>query len=255
MNTTLTVERLRELREWVQSADGWIIGARESYLRDLLTLIEAHLSPSAELGRMGHARSEGGEKCAVCDGSGKIFVLESPNLPETRITCRCCNGTGKPPPPPPADTMAQRQVDMPADCANVIYGNLRSLHRRDDPPADAQAVVEGLQHARMYIRDGSFCEDSPAVKGRELARKSCEWLDSAITFLQQRPFSEELKQEAARYRWLRSLAHKNTAQDKFGDGAYWEIGFFAEDGRADFDAAIDRSKEPLLTRAAEGKEK
>ena len=50
---------------------------------------------------------------------------------------------------------------------------------------------------------------------------------------------EALRRDAERYRWLTSRARKDTAYDRYGNGALWTIGFFADDGRHALDAAID----------------
>ena len=52
----------------------------------------------------------------------------------------------------------------------------------------------------------------------------------------------ELEADAERYRWLAGKAHKDTAYDRYGNGAHWSIGFFASDGRHTLDAAIDAAR-------------
>lgn len=52
----------------------------------------------------------------------------------------------------------------------------------------------------------------------------------------------ELEADAERYRWLANKAHKDTAYDRYGNGAHWSIGFFASDGRHSLDAAIDAAR-------------
>ena len=53
----------------------------------------------------------------------------------------------------------------------------------------------------------------------------------------------ELEADAERYRWLAAKASKDTAYDRYGNGARWSIGFFAPDGRHALDAAIDAARE------------
>lgn len=53
----------------------------------------------------------------------------------------------------------------------------------------------------------------------------------------------ELEADAARYRWLAAKAQKDTAYDRYGNGAHWIIGFFAANGRHALDAAIDAARE------------
>jgi len=53
----------------------------------------------------------------------------------------------------------------------------------------------------------------------------------------------ELEADAERYRWLAAKAQKDTAYDRYGNGAHWSIGFFAPDGRRALDAAIDAARE------------
>ena len=53
----------------------------------------------------------------------------------------------------------------------------------------------------------------------------------------------ELEADAERYRWLAAKASKDTAYDRYGNGAHWSIGFFAPDGRRALDAAIDAARE------------
>lgn len=45
--------------------------------------------------------------------------------------------------------------------------------------------------------------------------------------------------DAERYRLLRSMAHKKTAYDRFGDGAYWNIGIHSDDSGQSFDEVVD----------------
>ena len=52
----------------------------------------------------------------------------------------------------------------------------------------------------------------------------------------------ELEADAARYRWLAAKAQKDTAYDRYGNGAHWIIGFFAANGRHALDAAIDAAR-------------
>ena len=49
----------------------------------------------------------------------------------------------------------------------------------------------------------------------------------------------EDRKDAERYRWLKSQGRKQTAYDRYGDGCHWAIGFYSDDSRKDFDAAID----------------
>jgi hypothetical protein len=80
--------------------------------------------------------------------------------------------------------------------------------------ADVQAqgeVLKKLWHIRQWIQDGSLCENSAAVTGRELAIRSIAWLDEVSDLLQRQP--SEPKAEA----WI---------QWKVGDadppdGRYW----------------------------------
>jgi hypothetical protein len=43
--------------------------------------------------------------------------------------------------------------------------------------------------------------------------------------------------------WLRKRAHQNTADDWYGNGGHWFIGFFSEDSRLSFDEAIESAAE------------
>lgn len=81
----------------------------------------------------------------------------------------------------------------------------------------------------MQIDDGSY---------RSLA--SAESVEARERILQAR--IAELEADAERYQWLASKAHKDTAYDRYGNGAYWRIGFFADDGRHALDAAIDAAR-------------
>lgn len=53
---------------------------------------------------------------------------------------------------------------------------------------------------------------------------------------------EALVADAERYRWLAAKSHKDTAYDRYGNGAHWSIGFFAADSRHALDAAIDAAR-------------
>ena len=53
--------------------------------------------------------------------------------------------------------------------------------------------------------------------------------------------SAALTRDAARYRWLRVRASQSVAYDRYGDGCHWSIGFFSEDSRKGFDAAVDEN--------------
>lgn len=53
---------------------------------------------------------------------------------------------------------------------------------------------------------------------------------------------EALRADAERYRWLASKARKDTAYDRYGNGAAWSIGFFADDSRHTLGAAIDAAR-------------
>jgi hypothetical protein len=55
--------------------------------------------------------------------------------------------------------------------------------------------------------------------------------------------AEALEADSRRYRWLMARATKKTAYDRYGNGAHWSIGFFAEDSLLDFDAAIAAQQE------------
>ena len=50
---------------------------------------------------------------------------------------------------------------------------------------------------------------------------------------------EQLRADAERYRELASRANKVIAYDRYGNGAYWEIRFFADDNCRTLAAAID----------------
>lgn len=52
-------------------------------------------------------------------------------------------------------------------------------------------------------------------------------------------------EDAARYRWLALRAHKNTAYERYGNGAHWGIGFFTGDSRHTLDAAIDAARKEV----------
>ena len=53
---------------------------------------------------------------------------------------------------------------------------------------------------------------------------------------------EALQADAEKYRWLASKARKDTAYDRYGDGAAWSIGFFADDSRHTLSEAIDAAR-------------
>lgn len=63
------------------------------------------------------------------------------------------------------------------------------------------------------------------------ARRDAEACEAALR--------EELKAIKSRYLWLRDKANQNTAYDRYGNGGHWSIGFFSEDNRLSFDAAVD----------------
>lgn len=45
--------------------------------------------------------------------------------------------------------------------------------------------------------------------------------------------------DAARWRHVERIARKNTAYDRYGDGAHWSVGLFSNDSRQTFGEAID----------------
>ncbi len=59
--------------------------------------------------------------------------------------------------------------------------------------------------------------------------------------------------DAARYRWLRVRASQSVAYDRYGDGCHWSIGFFSEDSRKGFDAAVDENIPTDPTSVVHGK--
>ena len=81
----------------------------------------------------------------------------------------------------------------------------------------------------------------PGVLLQECTQEAAPELHAKIERL--RAEREALLADAERYRWLASRAHKDTARDRYGSGAHWRIGFFADDGRHTFDAAIDAARE------------
>lgn len=67
--------------------------------------------------------------------------------------------------------------------------------------------------------------------------------DCQCTVRELRAECEAMRADAERYRWLASKARKDTAYDRYGNGAHWIIGFFAANGRHALDAAIDAARE------------
>ena len=67
--------------------------------------------------------------------------------------------------------------------------------------------------------------------------------DAAKKHAKLRAECEAMRADAERYRWLASKARKDTAYDRYGNGAAWSIGFFAANGRHALDAAIDAARE------------
>ena len=63
--------------------------------------------------------------------------------------------------------------------------------------------------------------------------------DAAKKHAKLRAECEAMRADAERYRWLASKARKDTAYDRYGNGAAWSIGFFADDSRHTLGAAID----------------
>jgi hypothetical protein len=155
-------------------------------------------------------------------------------------------------PPPPAD--------VPKRILSVEDITATEASFRD-PPADVQAVVEGLQAVlqRECFQTASY-------------RREANWIEEAITFLQQRPFSEELRQAEPSPGLLMSMALRYDHglgmpgyYDEYGSPGVthamrldstlrtmrqlWEEvtgkGFYSPEKEAEYTA--------LLTRAAEGK--
>ena len=94
-------------------------------------------------------------------------------------------------------------------------------------PADGQPVAEGVARAEVV--------PYPYGEGRT-----------------DQP-SAALTRDAARYRWLRVRASQSVAYDRYGDGCHWSIGFFSEDSRKGFDAAVDENIPTDPTSVVHGK--
>lgn len=89
-------------------------------------------------------------------------------------------------------------------------------------------------HRMRVMQDGAWCpyDDVKAIDDAREARERI-LLDRIA----------ELEADAERYRWIAAKASKDTAYDRYGNGAHWSIGFFAPDGRRALDAAIDAARE------------
>jgi hypothetical protein len=290
MNTTLTVERLRELRELLQPVTGRRVDCGPEDVRaarDLVTLIDAHLSPSAELGETKvrpplHIEGVSGtppppadvrwtddELRALWRDHGGSFHgpnVETGTMPEADLLplLRGLQQSREPPAdmPPACETCGGKGGSGYATTGNLAWDRCPKCHSLGkQPPADVQAVVEGLRKVRRWMGDTNgynaeldraieYCQrvtasleqlvshidsDCPA---RE-CRLPCHVLDKAraITFLQQRPLSEELRQAMlAGANYMKQISTQ-----------YYPNG---SETKAKLDAQV-----ALLTRAAEGKEK
>ena len=96
-------------------------------------------------------------------------------------------------------------------------------------------------HRMRVMQDGAWCpyDDVKAIDDAREARERI--LVAEIERL--RAECEAMRADAERYRWLASKARKDTAYDRYGDGAAWSIGFFADDSRHTRGAATDAARE------------
>ena len=90
------------------------------------------------------------------------------------------------------------------------------------------------------FRDEALAWPVPVFSKKEFNIDVPLYDQSAIDALQAEV--ERLRKDAERYRRLSGQAFKETAWDRFGDGAYWHIGFYANDSRLSLSEAIDEMK-------------
>lgn len=103
----------------------------------------------------------------------------------------------------------------------------------DIKPVATVTGVTGSQILGVYGIGVMWFGDAPEI-GQFL------YPTSAIYALQAEV--ERLRKDAERYRRLSGQAFKETAWDRFGEGAYWHIGFYAYDSRLSLNEAVDEMK-------------
>jgi hypothetical protein len=247
MNTPLTVERLNTLRAQLIAHS-----QREANLIDPdlcgtgVELIDAHLSPSAELGKAGEIVPW--QVLGMIDNTRADLDRVTENLRQASTALyRHVDPKTEAPPPPPAAVPTWRYESNPGS------GIDPAIQKWIDTPADVQAVEKAEDIA-------------PIVEALEIISASLHrmgprspWvIDRAITFLQQRPFSEELRQHAARYAWLRTRINWKDTVRHYGELSSAQREWTHIDMRRNppqsehIDEYID-GELALLTRAAEGK--
>jgi hypothetical protein len=195
MNTTLTVERLKELRSQLDYACSYNYSSANIFVKDwretLYALIDAHLSPSAELGRMGGEISASNLlRASLQKDNGYAWAWHC-NIAMPLFDAKV--------------GLSHREAN---DCAAILMRHLFNVDIKESPewkmtarnwsddkptpppPADVQAVVEGQELIRLLECVRSLLRD--VYEGR--VDGTISRIDRAITFLQQRPFSEELRQ-------------------------------------------------------------
>jgi hypothetical protein len=228
MNTPLTVERLNTLRAQLIAHS-----QREANLIDPdlcgtgVELIDAHLSPSAELGKAGEIVPW--QVLGMIDNTRADLDRVTENLRQASTALyRHVDPKTEAPPPPPADVQAVER----------IAGQLGQLRDFLNGEASYGGYYFGEKHSQLK---GAFW-------WRTVMRAT---IDRAITFLQQRPFSEELREamlaasvtEKEFADSWRDCIKRNAPMDK----AWHEI--------MEAKIALHDRRAALLTRAAEGKEK
>lgn len=93
----------------------------------------------------------------------------------------------------------------------------------------------------IFLSSRSFADhERYIIELREVMRCQERLLEARERILLAR--IAELEADAERYRWLAAKAQKDTAYDRYGDGAAWSIGFFADDSRHTLGAAIDAAR-------------
>ena len=117
------------------------------------------------------------------------------------------------------------------------YRELAKSREHWDATRDAE--IERLRGLLREWRE-TFDSFSPSIDDRSYFHAVAGRTDAALAGAADQP-SAALTRDAARYRWLRVRASQSVAYDRYGDGCHWSIGFFSEDSRKGFDAAVDEN--------------
>jgi hypothetical protein len=119
-------------------------------------------------------------------------------------------------------------------------GVLRGHHHEGCMAEIERLRGELLLISQLQAGDGSTINGLTKDQLGRAFRQAQDIARAALAGAADQP-SAALTRDAARYRWLRVRASQSVAYDRYGDGCHWSIGFFSEDSRKGFDAAVDEN--------------